>query len=196
MISPTNTKRIKLKNNYYDHQKLRLTKVSISNSAFRNQGKSGLIKAARIFIYKNIDLNEFSVSLKNKTYKRFLDSSTNKLLKSLSAYDCRWGTARKGLNIFFRDVLYNSYFYKELKLNFRYGSQLEIPLDSKTMTSLLKNYKYSNSEKYLEKPILTSIVQLDKNNSEKFQLLAEEIAKNRYAGYSRVDLDMEYWASD
>ncbi len=89
---------------FFDHLK-RQIKVSISTSAFRNQGKSGLIHHTQEYLYKGINLNDFARSLKNKNFDSYLDRQTFLLAKSARKYKCKWGTARKGLNIFFRDVL-------------------------------------------------------------------------------------------
>lgn len=175
----------------------RLVKVSISTSAFRNQGKPDLIKDTRKHIQDNVDLFKFSNALKNRRYERYLNSETDKLCKAVRSRGCRWGTARKGLNIFFRDVLYNSFFFEELGLKFEYGDQLEIPLDSKTMGKILKLYK-ENDFKNLIKPSKTTIIKLNADNSKNYQIAAAQITKqiSVYKGYRRVDLDMEFWSID
>lgn len=182
--------------NFFNHQKLRIAKVAISTSAFRNQGSKGMIRAARQFIVRFISLDDFASSLKNNTYNAYLDKCTAKFHRSLIPFGCKWGTARKGLNIYFRDILYNSYFYEELSLHFKYGAQLEIPLDSKTMKKILEHFDQIELSDEFKRPRLSAIVNLDKTNTKLFQNAATEIAKRKYRGYSRVDLDMEFWSTD
>lgn len=183
---------------YKDHTD-RLVKISISTSAFRNQGKTGLIKETRKYIKSSVKLKEFAEALRKNRYDAYLDLNTSKLCKALRKHNCRWGTARKGLNIFFRDVLYNSFFFKELKLCFEYGDQLEIPLDSKTMGKIRRLYVENNFKQFeLVKPRTTTIIALDSENSRSFQKIAAEIAKRlpKYRSYRRVDLDMEFWTEE
>lgn len=191
---------MKQKNNpYSDAQRLRLAKVSISTSAFRGQGKSGLIRFTQRYLVKKVCLHEMSESLKSGSYEQYLDNETMKLKRAAASYDCQWGTARKGLNIFFRDVLYNSYFFQKLKLSFSHGHQMEIPLDSKTMRKIRSGLsELKKHDLKLVQPKRTTIIGLDKKNSKAYQEAATKIAKlnSQYAGYTRVDLDMKFWAED
>lgn len=178
-----------------DHQ-VRVAKVSISPSAFRGQGKKGLIQNTRRYL-ENINLNEFAKHLENGQYSDYLDQETKKLHKSVSTYSCQWGTARKGLNIFFRDVLYNSFFFKTLKLKFEYGNQMEIPLDSKTMKEIREKFTDLDLQsKKLKRPTETAIIRLTPTLSRIYQEAATAIAKISYPGYTRVDLDMEFWTKE
>lgn len=181
---------------YFKDHKRRIAKMSISTSAFRRQGKKGLIRFTQEHIYSNIDLHAFATSLKKGRYETFLDKETYRLVAASKKYGCRWGTARKGLNIFFRDVLYNSFFMKELKLSLKHGWHLEIPLDSKTMGRIRQLHRETHLKGLgYAMPESTSIVALHPENSTRYQRAATAIAKIRYKKYTRVDLDMEFWTT-
>ena len=177
-----------------NHRINQMLKISISVSAFRNQGKTGLIAAARKYISNNVDLRDFAKALNKGKYKDYLDETTKGLHRALKGKNCRWGTARKGLNIYFRDVFYSQFFYKSLKLKDRYGWDLEIPLDNKTMARIRMDLR----ELYplVKLPKKVRIVQLTPEDSRQFQLAAHLIAKEKYQGYTRVDLDLIFWSED
>jgi len=180
---------------YHHDHKRKLAKTSISTSAFRNQGESGLIRLTQDYIIKNIDLEKFEKSLRTKKYKVYLDEQTKLLKRAALNKNCKWGTARKGLNIFFRDVLYNSYFFKKYSLKFEYGHQLEIPLDSKTMIKIGQKFKKNNLKNLgYTLPLRSTIIGLSQSVSDVYQAAATKIAEIEYDGYTRVDLDMEFWA--
>ncbi len=97
-----------------------------------------------------------------------------------------WGAARKGLNLFFRDVIYNYYLRQKLDINDNshvHLQNLEVPLD-KDVALGLKNNK-SNLDKWV------SIKSLTKEISDKYQNAAKEIAVEK--GVLRIHLDLEYW---
>lgn len=180
---------------YHQDHKRKLAKTSISTSAFRNQGDPGLIRLTQDYIFNNIDLEKFEKSLRAEKYKLYLDEQTKLLKRAALKRKCKWGTARKGLNIFFRDVLYNSYFFKKYSLKFEYGHQLEIPLDSKTMVKIRQKFKKNNLEKFgYILPTRSTIIGLGQSVSDIYQTAATKIAEIEYDGYTRVDLDMEFWA--
>ncbi|WP_041577838.1 hypothetical protein [Bdellovibrio bacteriovorus] len=184
------------KTSYFKDHKRRLAKMSISTSAFRRQGKQGLIRFTQNYINERIDLHTFAKALRSGNYQKYLDKQTLLLVQAAKKYNCRWGTARKGLNIFFRDVLYNSYFINELKLNLNHGWHLEIPLDSKTMSQIRRLHKSENLQSLgFATPQTTSIIALHPENSLKYQIAATAIAKAKYQKHTRVDLDMEFWTT-
>jgi hypothetical protein len=61
-------------------------------------------------------------------FTALLNDQTRKLQKALPRGARHWGTARKALNIFLRDALYNHYLCNEYGFN-RLEQWLEVPLD-------------------------------------------------------------------
>lgn len=100
-----------------------------------------------------------------------------------------WGAARKGLNLFFRDVVYNKYLadllevptdYKE---NMKTLRNLEVPLDRDVAAGLTKAFD--------ELPRWTTIKDLNGKRSKLFQDKALVYADSK--GIARIHLDLEFW---
>jgi hypothetical protein len=85
-----------------------IANYSISNSTLRNQGAAGVINITRTYL-KNIDLDSFFKALKNeKAYESFLNTHSTKLMyKYPGEAKGNFGAARKGLNIYFRNIMYH-----------------------------------------------------------------------------------------
>lgn len=169
----------------------RIAQTSIGPSAIRNQGASGLISISRHYFENSIDLKEFRRNLTKSTYTLYLDYLTDDLTKKFPRSGRSWGAARKGINLFFRDVVYNSYLADLLKIPVEFHSNLniiknlEVPLDKDVATRLNLEYK--------ELPRWISIKNLDKRKSQLFQAKALEYANTR--GIARIHLDLEFWRS-
>ena len=114
----------------------------------------------------------------------WLDRQTDALLDALPIDGRPWGAARKAINLFLRDVLYNQY----LSRRFAFGkleSWLEVPLDSAVARGL---------EAEAERGALArwpGLKHLDENPSQEFQRFASAHAHT--LGIERVHLDMYLW---
>jgi hypothetical protein len=100
-----------------------------------------------------------------------------------------WGAARKALNLFFRDVVYNRYLTDYLNIpndfieNQYILRNMEVPLDKDVAKGL--------REKYSDLPKWQSIRQLTKKESDIYQARALEYANE--LGLARIHLDLELW---
>ena len=172
----------------------RIAQVSIGASAIRNQGGSGLIKIFRDYFENEINPSTFFKALpKKKSYRNYLDYHTDQILIRFPKGAKSWGGARKGLNLFLRDFVYNGYFgnkynvpteYSELNSFIKY---LEVPLDKEVAQGIIQDCQN-------EKPKWTNIRRLTPEISEIFQEQADIIANQK--GTARVNLDLIYWRSD
>lgn len=169
----------------------RLAQVSIGPSSIRNQGGSGLIDILRGYFEKEIDPKEFFKVLKSKRrYQNFLDRHTISILKRFPRGAKSWGAARKGLNLFLRDLVYNGYFSTKFRIPGEYSrlnefvKHMEVPLDRDVVTGIQRD-----SENEL--PRWTGIKNLTPDVSNLFQQQAEVIASKRKT--ARIHLDLLYW---
>jgi hypothetical protein len=162
--------------------KHRIAEGAIGPSALRNQGDSGVLSSARRFL-KSMDLFDFSVNSERK-FKTVLDGHTNRLKRSFPKEARHWGAARKALNLFLRDVLYNRYVSRYY--GFRGVEKwLEIPLDSYTAKAIRKRYGAKNL------PAWKGIKHLEPEVSQVYQDAANRLASGH--GFGRVHLDILYW---
>ncbi len=171
----------------------RLSIISVGASALRNQGASGIIKIAREYFY-TIDIEEFMSCIDSKdVYSKFLNKHTDNLVSIFPENGRSWGGARKGLNLFFREVVYNKFFSDYFGLPTRITEFnekvkfLEVPLDRDVATGI-----YSESEVTL--PKWKSIKSLTPTISEEYQIVAQIIAEKE--NYAKVNLDLRYWRKE
>lgn len=174
---------------FFENVKKRIAEISVGASALRNQGKSGLVKSARDYFKSSIDLDIFFNSVSNNLkYKKYLDSHTEKLNREFGM--SFWGAARKALNLFFREIVYNKFiaekyfFSPELKIFNEQIKFLEVPLDSYVANGI-KGETKSNLPKW------NSIKSLNADDSNTYQERAFEIAEEKKI--ARVHLDLLYW---
>lgn len=167
-----------------DLQKLQrfIAICAISISALRNQG-IGSIQKARAFC-GGLSLIKYGQAKNRKDYIKLLDDDTVKLAKLINPKKKPWGTARKALNLFMRDCLYNRYLSEHFHLT-KLEDFLEIPLDS----AVSKGLRNKAGRGYL--PKWPGLIGLKKPASEVYQKFAQEIADKRKI--SRVHLDLELW---
>jgi hypothetical protein len=120
-----------------------------------------------------------------------LDYHTERLQRAFP-YKCRgnFGAARKTLNLFFREIIYNKYLSdrfnlpKEYKKNVEVIRWLEVPLDSHVALGIKRDYP--------ELPLKwRSIKRLRAEESDLYQKCALEIADEM--GTARIHLDILYW---
>jgi hypothetical protein len=160
----------------------RTAQAAIGSSALRNQGAPGVISAARDGLAR-ISLRDFS-SANAATFRHLVDRATTKLVSTFPTGAKNWGAARKAVNLYLRDVVYN----RDLCLQFdlaRIRPWLEVPLDKDVGTALCRE----REGKHL--PEWDSIKRLDPSSSAAFQQVAAKVSKRRRV--CRVDLDIYYW---
>ena len=141
-----------------------------------------MVKAARTFL-EHLDVHAFSSGPEAK-FKKVLDHATQELQNYFPKEAPNWGAARKVMNIYLRDVLYNSF------LSRHYGFQrterwLEVPLDSLVAKGLIGDFKPQLLPKW------RTIKNLTPADHSAFQAAARVIARRR--GVARVHLDLYYW---
>ena len=169
----------------------RVAQTCIGSSAIRNQGAGGLIDCMRYYFEHNIDIRRFMVAVEEeRKYQAFLNHHTDKVLNLFPRNAQRWGAARKGLNLFFRDVTYNQFLaqYYGIPRGFKRYNQfvqhLEVPLDKEVGLRIRRDSGGMA-------PRWISIKTLTPNISENYQSYALRIAKD--LGVARVNLDLIYW---
>ena len=124
----------------------RLAETSVSSSSLRNQGSAGIVSAACKFCTE-LPLQKFNVKAQ-KQFSKVLDTYTNKLLKKFPAKARNnWGAARKTINLFLREVFYNTYLIKQFNSKVIYS--LELPLDGDVARNLLAHPKGNNLKKWV-----------------------------------------------
>lgn len=159
-----------------------LAEVSITNSALRNQGAKGLVSTARQFCSK-LRIRKFNVYSQEK-FNRVLNRDTRSLMSKFpTGAKNNWGAARKSLNLFLREVLYNNFLSRHFNTNVI--NFLEVPLDKQVAQAIKKNYK----KKIF--PSNFSIKSLQKEMSDEYQKTAKKIASE--LGIPRIHLDLIYW---
>lgn len=159
-----------------------VAETAVGPSALRNQGSPGVVSATRSSL-KAADLARWSV-LSKRAFTALLDIETDRLKKRLPRGARNWGTARKALNLFLRDVLYHRVLCRTYRLS-RLEPWLEVPLDSYVAEAIRRELPNANlprwpGVKYLEPEV--SIV---------FQAAAASIAAKECT--ARVHLDLRWW---
>lgn len=156
--------------------------VSVGASTVRGQRTPGLVTRCRQLL-KEIDLRDFAVATSTAFEKR-LDSATVDFRRALPGSSRHWGIARKVLNIFLRNALYNTYLREHYSLQ-SIESLLEIPLDSISA----KGLKKQSTPKKL--PRWKGVKHLTPADHATFQAQASAIAAER--SLARVHLDVFLW---
>lgn len=160
----------------------RTASIAIGPSTARRMGPKGTIKRAREYL-NEIDLASLKVNSESEFAKRLNDLTKN-FVRKMPAGAKFWGSCRKFLNIFLRDVLYNHFLREYFQLG-KIERWLELPLDSHVAEGL---YLESGSEIL---PKWKTVKNLQQEESEKFQSFASKVALRK--GILRVHLDLEYW---
>ncbi len=155
--------------------------TAVGPSALRGQGK-GVLRTSQDFLAQ-ISLTRVPKS-SAKRYQLWLDRQTELLLNILPIKNRPWGAARKAINLFLRDALYNKYLSKQFKLQ-SIETWLEVPLDS----AVAKGLKLHSNRGEL--PRWPGLKNLKPNISEGFQVFASKQAILK--GIARVHLDMYLW---
>jgi len=118
-------------------------------------------------------------------YAAYLDDLTKRFITAMPEGAKHWGMARKCLNLFFRDSLYNFYLREAHGLG-KFESVMEIPLDSYVGNAL------RNKRPAL--PAWDKVIKLTEADSAQFQAAAADIAAE--TGTFRVHLDLGYWRGE
>jgi hypothetical protein len=147
-------------------------------------GPPGTLARIRQFLKEDVDLRIVGKSIP-ADFQDTLNDLTMRLRRRLSTGARRWGVARKCLNLFFRDALYNYYLRDAYHLA-KFEPYLEIPLDSNVGRCLRKRDP--------SLPAWRTVKGLTPKLSARFQKAAAQIAKreNTYP----VHLDVLYWRGD
>ncbi|MBZ0089288.1 MAG: hypothetical protein K8H90_02805, partial [Thermoanaerobaculia bacterium] len=128
-------------------------------------------------------------------FPALLNNRTGSLLKKFEGEARRrWGLARKLLNIFLRDVVYNVHLRKAYRLA-ALEPLLELPLDGETTTRLRREYKelQKDREGLPDLPGWNGPFALTPRESRAHQKAALEVAQ-AYGLRARVHLDAFFWA--
>jgi hypothetical protein len=158
---------------------------AIGPSSLRNQGTPGVLDAVREFL-SGLDLSRFSGRTKSD-FLGYLDRTTGRLVRAMPLKARNWGAARKGINLFLRDALYNQFLASTYSLQ-KIEHWLEIPLDGAVARGLKRSGRRG------ELPNWPGLKKLTPPISAEFQVFAEELANTR--GLARVHLDIYLWLEE
>lgn len=164
--------------------------TAIGPSSLRNQGSAGVIKTAREFMGK-LDFAHF-ICTKEEEFHSELENATHRLVRALPEKAKSWGAARKGINLFLRDALYNQYLSKRYKIH-SIENWLEVPLDRRVAQGLIA----LGRKGYLagwHLPSWPGLKKLSPNINAEFQSFAANVAAK--LGLARVHLDIYLWPED
>ncbi len=160
----------------------RIASVAVGPSTARGMGPKGTIATARKQLAR-VQLKSFE-GLSQDRFRKHLDACTHRLVKALPNGARHWGSARKFLNIFLRDALYNCYLTKAYNLR-SIESFLEIPLDKHVALSL------ADEKEGHELPEWKTVIRLKPKVSDTYQAVALNVAKRKRT--KRIHLDLDYW---
>ncbi len=156
--------------------------ISIGSSTVRGR-PAGTVAKVRNYL-EGLDLSSLR-DLNKEQFEIWLNEKTQDLQSKLTQdFKEEWGLARKCLNIFLRNVVYNKYLFKEYKLR-SIVPWLEVPLDSQVAKRLREDREGLALSKW---PWLKD---LDHTTSELYQEIAAKISARMKL--SRVHLDVFYW---
>jgi hypothetical protein len=142
---------------------------------------AGTVENAQEFFRKLDDVGQF-VATSEHEFRQVLDRITDELRCKLPGK--QWGAARKFLNIFLRDALYNRFLCEYYKLAL-IEPFLEVPLDGLVGRWLYKRHRKKGGSDL--RP-WDAIIRLKPGVSDKYQEFARQVAEEE--GCYRVDLDL------
>ncbi len=160
---------------------VRVAEGAIGPSAMRNQGNRRVVHCARRYL-AGVDLTSFVVH-REAAFRRKLDWHTEHLRQRLPPRAKHWGTARKALNLFLRDVLYHRYLCDAFRFD-RVEAWLEVPLDRYIARGIRRSYLGIL-------PPWRGIIHLRPDESAEFQRAARRIAEA--AEIAPIHLDVFWW---
>lgn len=156
--------------------------VAIAPSTVRNQGAPRVVERARQHL-SQISLGGFGTAHESAFVLK-LDAETQQLMAAIPRGGRSWGLARKALDVFLRDCLYNYHLRRRYTLQ-RAEQFFELPLDSLSVAGL----KHTTKKRAL--PGWHGVKRLTPEASSAFQDYARDLARQR--GVARVHLDAEFW---
>jgi hypothetical protein len=160
-----------------------VARVTLGPSALRSQGP-GVAAAAHPF-FAHLPLGTFATA-SSQIFRRRLDEQTLALQRTFPQGSGSWGLARKLMNIFLREALYNKYLNERFRLSVS-ESLFEVPLDSITGQKLVKSVCGA------ELPAWPGVKHLQQDVSNKYQAKALDHAAT--LGICRVHLDAIWWGA-
>jgi hypothetical protein len=162
--------------------------VAITASVFRNKNLKGggFVAAARKYL-ADVDLKPLA-NLDPSEYPKWLEDRTQELMAKLPVQ--LWGPARKASNVFMVMATLNRFLCNEYALD-RLQDALEVPLDNVVEGKLRRFGRSQELFAKKEFPKWKSIKALDPMNSEKYQQIAQTMAKE--LGIPRGRLDVALW---
>ncbi len=160
----------------------RIAELSIGPSVLRGRGTKGLAKLVRQFL-KELRLGQLRGKDRDQ-FGRWLDLQTRQLTAGMPARCRSWGRARKALNIFLRNALYNRYLSNGYSLS-AVEQYLEVPLDSYVGNALGAEPEESDLPKW------SSVNGLTAQMSGEFQAVACRVAVRKRI--APVHLDLYYF---
>jgi hypothetical protein len=160
----------------------KVARVSAGATALRGQQTPGLTDAARSYL-ATLSLRQFGVS-RRTTFDRRLDTTTESLRRALPRGARTWGMARRVLNIFLRNALYDFYLRKKYRLG-RAEGFFEVPVDSIVARELRQELGRGLLPRWHGVKYLTP------NDNLRYQQAARSSA--RKLGLPAVHLDTYWW---
>ena len=164
--------------------------AAVGTGTVRGQ-RRGVQAALRKYLSK-LDLRR--VPKAPRDFRQWLDRKTKGALRAMEgvARGRPWGLARKGVNLFLRDCLYNYYLRREYGLA-RMGPWLEIPLDSVVAGELRKLAKKAGRGPL---PVWRGLKRLTPEENARFQDFAFWYARKKVGLSAVVFLDNYLWPSN
>lgn len=179
---------------FYMLLRRRLSQTSIGPSTVRNQGAPGIVAILRTYFEHNVNLNEFINALPDhQNYQTFINQHTNQIVLQFPENAQSWGAARKGLNIFLREIVYSKFFSnlytipEEFDEFNNFVQHMEVPLDKDVAKGI-------RQDAIIHLPNFGTIKHLTYNLSSIYQNQATIIANNE--NIARINLDLKYWRAE
>lgn len=173
-----------MKFDFIEVLRVRTASAAIGASTARRMGPPGTISAARIFL-KSLDISRFSTE-SIELFQQELDKATLGFIDTMPVGAQNWGSCRKFINIFLRDVVYNNYLMAHFDLSKVIG-WLEVPLDSHVAKGLRDDPDGESLPRW------KSVIGLNQETSNKYQTIAKIVAAR--LNTQPVHLDVLYWRS-
>lgn len=167
-----------------------LAKRSVGTSALRKQVRKGGIKAVHEFL-GGLRPRELRALRTPAAYLRWLDDRTVEMERQVGkSHGLMWGSARKALNLWIRDIVYNHHFRSTYGLD-RLEPWLEVPLDSHTAAFIRR-------ESVAPLPRWTTIMAVTPAFSKLYQDAARGIVESPRFAYLKhpVHLDLAAWRQE
>jgi hypothetical protein len=160
-----------------------LAERCVDGGTLRNQGSKGVVATARRFL-KTIDLEKIAscdqrqfIDVLNEQAERLANSFPGKARGNL-------GAARKAVNLFLRDVLYNRFLCEAYGF-VRVEPLLEVPLDGDVAGKLRQEPGGTSLSRW------NGIKRLSPEQSNEYQCAAVRVAERKHI--ARVHLDLLWW---